>query len=701
MILIEKKKRPKKLQVGGSILGHGEGFVPIKIATPGFAQTITSAEMPRLPALGRSGGRDSGASIKAQDGFQSDIDYLNNLKSEITKRMTDRNSEVGDSYLNSPEYRGDVEELNGLNQQIAQLKTRKQNFLNNIKGKKIDNNELAIRGDEVLVMDKQSKEYAIVSLEEALREQITNSDGLKTSRYQIQSIGQARNQRAHNVKFNGYNPLGQSLEQIIIDTPDKGDLHKLVQQAFKSAGVMSGDENSILVDGVPINLKEFDDYLMDIVQGNKAVTGQVKTTYTSNLVGLQKAKESLLNSITSKEGLYSTYKNMSIKSLQGKNTDFASMSEDEIGAAINSEITRQLAANMQYFIKEGFKEQYKSATGKGGGSGETKGGKVMIEAPEFMPTLLTVDRLATLETGSAFNAEIMSTLGTVHASVIDNQDLLGGSYDKDEARTLENNDNLIDLIDSGFDPSNAFTLLDGTNLNQIYEGDGYNFAMVPKGAKPFYLHRIPTIRGSGGTVTVDTKWLEYAGKLEDMRTKVKKAAFEGVDILTEAQLKRLDDMVVEEIRKSNDSDMKKFANYLDGIGEEGNPIQFRNMIMFKVIIPEVNTWMSGLYNTGKDKSSWGKYLVKATGGEEKSYENNMPGFEEEVGPYSNLYQTIVFAPAKTIGQIANTTFDNVTHISQDERQYISKIKSSEIERQGQTEGTSVEEHVEAGNVYTN
>lgn len=692
MILIEKKKRPKKLQVGGSILGHGEGFVPIKIATPGFAKTIQKPEMPKLPALGRSG-RGS-TSIKAQDGFQSDIDYLNNLKGEITKRMTDRNSSVGDSYLDSPEYRGDLDELNGINQQIAQLKTRKQNFLNNIKGKKIDNNELAIRGDEALVMDKQFKEYAIVGLEEALKEQMTNSDGLKVSRYQIQSIGQARNQRAHNVIFNGFNTLGQSLEQIIIDTPDKGDLQKLVQQAFKSAGVASGVENKILLsDGTEVDIGEFNDYIMDVIKGDVVVAGQSKKSYSNNIVGLQKAKNSLLNSIISKEGLYSTYRNMAIKSLQSRNTDFTTMSAEDMNKALNDEITRQLASNMQYFLKTDYKDKYKAATGSGGG--ESKGGKVMIEAAEFLPSMLTTDRLETLETGSAFNTKIMSTLGTVHASVIDNTGLLGGSYAKDEDRTIQNNDNLVSMIESGFDPSNAFSLLDGTNLNQLYDGDGYNFAMIPKGAKAFYLHRIPTKRSSDGTITVDTKWMKYAGKLEMMREKVKRGSFPKHGALTEAQLAQLDDMVSDEIRKTD----PEFAKYLDGISADGSAIQFRNMIMFKIIIPEVNTWMSALYDTGKDKSPWGKYLKEATGGEETDYEKHMPGYEGEVGGRSDLYQTIVFAPAKTIGQIANTTFEGVTHISQDERQYISKIRSSSIERDSRTKGTSVEEHVDAGDVY--
>jgi hypothetical protein len=121
--------------------------------------------------------------------------------------------------------------------------------------------------------------------------------------------------------------------------------------------------------------------------------------------------------------------------------------------------------------------------------------------------------------------------------------------------------------------------------------------------------------------------------------------------------------------------------------------------MFKIIVPEVNTWMSGLYDTGKSKSPWGEYLVDATPGEETEYRNSMPVWEEEVGSLSDFYQTIVFAPAKTVGQIANTTFDGVDHISQYETQWINKIQSSSIEVAGRTKDTGVEAQVEAGNVY--
>lgn len=685
MILIEKKNRPRKLQVGGSILGHGEGFVPIKLATPGFAKTLSPVKMPRVPLIRGKSGKNSG-NITDQDGFQSDIDHLNKLRSEVTKRMSERSEELGDAYLKSPEYKHDHAELNQVAQWIAQLKARKQNFLNNIKGKKIDNNELAIRGDQALVFDKHHSNYSIINLNEALREQTTNSDGLKTGRYEVQSIGQARNLRAHNIKFNGFEQLGKSLEEIIIDTPDKSDLQKLVQQAFKSSGIFSGKENDIILsDGTAVDLKDFDDYILDIVQGRVKIAGQKKTEFSSNRIGLEKARQSLMNTIYSKDGLSATYRNMAIRSLQNKNEDFAGLSDEEIEYKLEAEMTRQLAANMKYFIKEDFSDQYKEATGDGKG-GDSEGDKTMMEAPSFFGTLLNPDRFLNLDFRYDYDDELFAIIGNAQASIIQDSDLIEGVYGKDDDRNLRGHNNIEKLVDST-NMSTAFTLADGTNLNKVYDGQGYDYAMIAEGTKPVILHRIPTYEDDNGSIRIAEEYLQFSQQLKEARDKAKHILFGKFDVLTETQLRTADKKVLEEYTKED----PKFKAFMEAVLSPDSKYAFRNMMMLEVLVPEVDG-MEWWYGGGKETSDWGTLLKKA---DEDYYKSKMKNTLKDLGDvdtWSGVYSTVVFAPVNSLAQIKQMSFKGLGRISQTQGEWKGGERSEQTEREERKETSDFDEY---------
>lgn len=637
MILLDKKRRTKKLQQGGHVslvAGVEEEYVPHEYATPGFAHTIKPMPESRRPIGSGTGGSRSryGASSDLKlgaGGLKADKDYLNMQRNTLHSEMAWKTVNQ-EGYINSKEWIMDYRQGQEYDRQLAGLKDMKAGFTEGIPGD-IDKSEYAMEQGYAFVVNRNTGQKEVKDIYSILR---------APDDYQILSVGDAYSARSNEYLFTGFLEPGQALENIIRSAPIKGELDKVLNNAIKTAGMSITDvETLVTPQGDKVKLTNLLDYMAE--RNNFELTGELREQFRNNHKALESAYEYLAKTVLAKPSLKRAYRNLSVGSLLAQGEDLSGKTQQEIEEVISGEMMSNLGSRLQIALKTTFSESYKDVKSRKTATAEDAS-KTTEHAYAWTLNMGMPESFIGHEYSSHFDNR--SNMMYAYVNTIEDSDFLNKAWRREaDGRVPKNNYNIETLIPGG-NMAESMKLYDtDIKLADLHDGAGLENAIIPQTEKVSILHNVPMEQNpDNGTWEISDTHMEMMGNFtDDVLAVVEETAKKleadpyskiPIDLLQITENKLWKDRVAEG---------GAFAEFARGI--EAGQFQLRDLGMMEMYVPEVRTWMQ--WRWGVDSDPYEDLLEELTTDERKEWSRLLNDSEiADKGIFSEVHKVLVTFP---------------------------------------------------------